>query len=378
MDFMSRDIRAFVGLVVMLLLILCYGRATISIFDICALSCVIIFFSIEFLWQRSLWNNIFSYYAVIIFYLLLFRTLRADELNRDIFIGIWVRVGYLLSIFSIIVFVLHQFTILNTDFFNFSSLGGFGNYNYQFSLFGLSLNKNFGSFTLVRSHGYFIEPQYAAFYFTINVLLSSMLNKNRYYRGFYTSNILAGLLTFSVTFYMSMVLFHVFKLLSNRFDFFASAFVFIIFVVFLFILILLPEQISNGDMVSNGLLNISHTSFSDRMIRMSNGMNILTNSSFFNFLLGHGVNFKNDSDRALSSGFFNVLVKRGLFGFIFVMTMLAIFLRRNYLSFLICFLYFFAIAWYVDYIFWIGILALWAGGYIETSTEKDINRVQIE
>ena len=120
-DFMSRDIRAFLGLFVMLLLILCSGRATITIFDMCAFSCVMILFSVEFFWQRSQWNNILSYYAVVIFYLLLFMTLRDDKLNRDIFIRTWIRTGYFMSIFSIIVFGLHQFTSLNTDFFNFST-----------------------------------------------------------------------------------------------------------------------------------------------------------------------------------------------------------------------------------------------------------------
>ena len=79
MDFTSRELRGVLVLIVFLLFALSYARLTR--FDILIFSCVAVLFGIEMLWQRSQLSNIFSYYAVIIFFVLLFRVLKKHALK---------------------------------------------------------------------------------------------------------------------------------------------------------------------------------------------------------------------------------------------------------------------------------------------------------
>ena len=87
------------------------------------------------------------------------------------------------------------------------------------------------------------------------------------------------------------------------------------------------------------------------------------------------MSYVGDADRGLSAGFFHVLVERGLTGLLFVLTMMFLFLKRNFVVCLICLLYFFAFTWYVNYIFWMGILALWVGISVVKSQTQSLNEL---
>lgn len=368
MVFASRELRLFLSLFVMFLFL---GIATLNIYDLIVLLCATFLLSVEILRQISQSSNILSYYAIILFYVFLFITLRNNEHNRRMFLTLWIQVAYFISISSILLFVLHQFTSFNTDFFDFASLGDFSARDLRFSFLGATQVKNFGFFTVIRSYSYFGEPQYAAFYFTINVLLANEINnKNSKYKKLFFVNLLAGLLTFSVTFYVAMVIIYMLRLVERR-SIFES-----LIIAFFLLLVAIPLFIISEDIIFTffGGLN---TSYGDREIRMLNAWNILKSSSIFDFLFGHGVSYIGDADRGLSAGFFHVLVERGLTGLLFVLVMLSVFMRRNILSFLICLLYLFTLTWYVNYIFWMGILALWAGASISKSRTLNVNKVSV-
>lgn len=123
----------------------------------------------------------------------------------------------------------------------------------------------------------------------------------------------------------------------------------VLFMVFMFVDV---AAISEAELMPK-------TSLSDRLNRMSNSMNILADATPLNLLFGHGVGYTAGFDRGISSGFFRVLVERGIVGLCFILTMLIIFSNKKYSFILVCLLFLFAIPWYVNYIFWLGIIAFW-------------------
>jgi len=357
-DFLSRELRMLLGLTVFLLLALSCMKTTV--FDISMFFCITFLLSVELIWRRSELSNILSYYAVVIFYILLFRTLKKNELSKKIFLKSWVNLGYLLSFSAVILFILHQFTSLNTDFFNYSSLLSDRTGVHEYSVFGATREKNLGFFSLARVASYFSEPQIAGFYFSINVLLSTQINKGMKYKWWAVFNVLAGLLTFSVTFYIAMFVLFAFQFLSRIAGVFAVLLGSILTVIFVgYILI--------ENIIFSELSFLSRTSYVDREMRFLAALSILKNSSLSNLLFGHGVGFVGTFDRGLSLGFFHVFVERGLVGLFFVLLMIKMFLRNNYTYISIFIIFLFAFTWYVNYIFWMGAVALWVGNSVTQS-----------
>lgn len=376
MQFASREFRMIFGLIVIMLLIV--RIAKLSIYDLLVSLCVAVLFAVEMLRQASELNNILSYYAVVVFYVLLFITLRNSELSRETFLKLWIRIAYFVSISSIILFVLHQFTSFNTDFFNFAPLGDFSAHDRRFSFLGLTQAKNFGFFTIVRSYSYFVEPQYAAFYFLINLLLAQELNKHRNHRSFFVLNLLAGLLTFSMTFYIAMVIVYMMRLIMFRSRNVFVSFIFVNLAVAVLILSVLGFIFDDRTFLDLFAFSSElNTSYGDRELRLLIALNILRYSSPFEWLFGHGVGYIGGADRGLAAGFFHVLVERGLTGLLFVLGMLTVFIKRNFVVYLVCVLYLFAFTWYVNYIFWMGILALWVGVSVAKSRMLSVKECSI-
>ncbi len=370
MDIVSREIRLFFGLIVILLLILKMRK--IKTYDLAIFSCIAFFLGFEILRGISEQSNILSYYAVVVVYVLLFITLRDNELKKEVFLKLWIHFAYFMSISSIIMFVLHQFTSWNTDFLHFASHCETLLSDLRYSLLGTTFVKNFGFFTMTRSQSYFIEPQHTAFYFTINVMLAREINKNGRHKKYLFCNLLAGLLTFSVTFYIAIIIIYIMRTSARK----NKSQLTIMTIALL--LVILPLFIFDEDILFTlfgNSLSTWNISYADRVIRTLNALDILRSSSVFNFLFGHGVSYTGDADRALSIGFFHILVERGLTGLLFVLGMMGVFLRKNFLGCLICLLYLFAFTWYVNYIFWMGILALWAGVSIAKSETLDVNKL---
>jgi hypothetical protein len=149
--------------------------------DLAVILLFVFLFCFYILLSKSTWNNTLSYYSVIFLSIILYLVLKKSSVNRYALIELWVKLGYVLSYFFIIVFFLNQFTSLDTDYFNFENLMSYSNRNYEYSFFGVSQVKNMSFISIVRVSGYFPEPQYAGFYFIINIIISSFKSiKHRY------------------------------------------------------------------------------------------------------------------------------------------------------------------------------------------------------
>ncbi len=210
----GREMRLLFGIIIMILLF--FESTKFQIKDFILILSLGIIILIEVMFQRSSINNVLSSYSVILISILLFRVLKLNKLNGEIFLNLWSSFTLLISISAIISFVIHQFSSFNADFLNFSSSDLFNpKYNYRMSIFGFTLIKDFDFVKLARVSSFFNEPQYAGMFFLFNMLLI----KNRFKiipKKYFVANLLAGLLTFSVTFYLAFFVLTIFSMKLNH------------------------------------------------------------------------------------------------------------------------------------------------------------------
>jgi len=194
-----------------------------------------------------------------------------------------------------------------------------------------------------------------------------MISRVNFVRNRYKSwgilNLFVGHSTFSTTFYIMIIIYYTLVYLS------------IIKVYYRILLICLSGLIISLSLLSahNLIINILvdflyYTSFSDRMIRINNALEILGRSSTVDFIFGHGVSFTGSSDRGLSIGFFHVLVERGIMGLLLVLSLMKVFIQRNRIVYFISLLYLLAFTWYVNPIYWFGLIALCSASELEKCT----------
>ena len=360
--FATPTARGILGILSMAFLIL--GSSKIEKTDLLILFFVFLNFIIVFFWKSKI-NNVLSYLSIILIYFLLFRVLKANELYRKIFFKMWIQIGYFVSITAIILFILNQFFPVERDFFHIESLFSLSPNNFKFHLLGITLDKIYGPFTLTRVYGYFIEPQYIGFFFTMNLLLASYSGRFAYKRVWVMLNLLAGAVTFSTTFFLALIPISViaFTNLPFRVLFYS------IILLIVFIFTIEYESIRNAQI-------LDFTSFADREVRIKSAVKVLSNATDENLFFGHGVGFQNlYGGPAFSAGFFIALIERGILGLTFLFILMFSSLRKKIDAFIIFLLYLFAAPLYVNYLFWICLLAIWVAD--KRNEEMKLNRKKI-
>ena len=142
------------------------------------------------------------------------------------------RFSLIISILAIISFFVNQFTNFNTDFVSFNSSESLfnPNYDYKISIFGLTVFKKFPFFEVERVSSFFIEPQYAGMFFAFNFLIASK-NSELFSKKYYITSVLAGLLTFSVTFYLAYITYLILSLRISQ----NNDYIFLLLIIFIFI-----------------------------------------------------------------------------------------------------------------------------------------------
>ena len=113
LDYFGREIRAFLGIIALLLLYLEYSKFKFT--DIFFLFLFVNIIFLEIIFQRSSINNVLSAYAVIFIAFSLFRLLKSNKLSLEIFLNLWFRFSLIVSIAAIISFLIHQFSSFNAD-----------------------------------------------------------------------------------------------------------------------------------------------------------------------------------------------------------------------------------------------------------------------
>lgn len=346
LQFVNDEFRISLSCFAILLCILSHPKLCKS--DIFIFSCTLFLLVIEVIWDRSRMSNILSFYAVMILSLLLFYVLKNSKSCREIILASWIRIAYILSIGTIALSILHAFTLLDTDFFQFSK-NNVSLYAYRYSFLGVTQNKNIFDFDVTQAYSYFVEAQYAGFYFTINVMMAIALNRRFKHRVWMVLNLMAGMLTFSTTFFISMAMLLSLKSRSKIIYFSLLAAIIIAF----------------------GSSFVKYTSFDDRELRLLVAIEVLSRSSPSELLLGHGVEVVDTTDvdprgRGINSGVLVLLVERGILGLLFTLTLMTLLASKNYLNLSLFLVWLLALNWNINYIYWIGILVLWVASRKES------------
>jgi hypothetical protein len=275
--YFGREIRAFLIITIILLLFLQIRK--FRFIDIFIFILIGIFIFLNIFFSESLLNNIFSFFSIILVAFLLFILLRSNKLNCNIFLNFWLYFSFILSVAAITSFLVNQFTNLNFDILNFKAILFLNsNYDYKVNIFGVTLSKNFYFINVERVCSFFNEPQYAGFFFILNILLIKV-NRNLISKKFLVTQILAGMLTFSLTFYITFAI----LLIS-----FLKRYV-IYFLAILLFFILSFLIITNSIDVINDLI-YDYTSLQVRLIRSYNFYKTLEYFSPFNIFFGNNSN----------------------------------------------------------------------------------------
>ena len=281
---------------------------------------------IEILAQRSDINNILSFYAILLISFFLFKNFKNNELKFHTFLNIWLRFSLILAIFAIISYVIHQFTFFNFDLFDFKSSESFErNYPYQMSIFGNTIDKNFGFITVSRVCSFFNEPLNAGIFFGLNFLLAK-INRNFIGKKYSFFFLVAGLLTFSVTFYVIFLflMLREFKLKLNLINFLVLI---PIFSILLLVIISIDVEILK--------YFISNTSFNDRLARETFAFKAMWESPLLKILFGYGIGnyskaFPNNEFGYMSTGFTSFLFEYGILTFVVVLIFVLFFLKSRF------------------------------------------------
>lgn len=345
--FVNKYFRLVLGVSALVFLLLASNR--INRIDILIGFFVFINFLLEFLWKSKI-QNILSYFSIISVYFLFLRILKLNQNYRRYFLKMWIQIAYLASISSIALFLINQFTNIDTNIFKLETWVLLSPNNFKFHLFGITLDKPYGPFTLTRVYGYFIEPQYAGFYFTMNLLIASYIGDFKNKKYWVLLNLIAGMVTFSTTFFLSLVPISLLAFTGIKFR---------ILFYLLFLTLLSIFIFEYDDMKQSEVFNL--TSFADREIRFKSAIKVIEKSDDLDMYLGHGVEFQNEyGGPPFSAGFFIALIERGLLGLTFLFLMISFAHAKRFTVLIVLLLYLFAAPLYVNYLFWISILAIWA------------------
>ena len=356
LEFFGKEMRGLIGLTVIILL--CLENTKLKISELLIFSFLVFVILMEFLSKRSDLNNVLSAYAVIFVAFLIFRILKTNKLSGKTFLQIWMRFSLIISIFAIISFFLHQFTNLSDIFERTNSTKVYFNpeYDYKTSIFGFTVFKNFSFGGIERVASFFTEPQYAGLFFALNILIISK-NSELFTKKHYISSVLAGLLTFSITFYLAFITYLILTLEVRT-----KIIMFFFFLLFLFLLILLYLLNVNFNFLD---LILDQTSFQDRIERNLNVLVVLHDATFSKILFGHGVNTFQDINpdeggrqggRGLSSGFSYLLFEFGILISFFILSMFKSVSNKNYTLIIVGTLYLITIPWYRYYFCWYAII----------------------
>jgi hypothetical protein len=172
------------------------------------------------------------------------------------------------------------------------------NYGYLITPFGILLPKTFFSVELYRSFFFFIEPSYFGGILALNIGLLSRYNGHGG-RSFVLLNWIAGVFSFSVTFYAVLLCCYILRNLKRPIQQFSL--VFIIILIFGF-----------GYNWYSSIFEA--TSADERVDSFGRFLDMFNRSTAIEVVFGNGLIDVNESQGGLSSGILNVVYEFGFFG----------------------------------------------------------------
>lgn len=221
---------------------------------------------------------------------------------------------YVISIFGIVTFVL--IIIFNLQPFHLY-FNPDGRVAYSYILSFTNALYQFGDYTLLRLAGYFDEPGTYAFYLMYTLILNKLTINNRKFEVMF---ILAGVLTFSMAFYMQLILYMI------GFYFNKKNLLYGILAFFILILLIIYIDANNGENIFFSQLyeltlgrfelddNSGNFKGDNRSEQFILAYKLFVEHPFF----GNGATFLVESNHYVNAIFLGVFASEGIIGFLFI------------------------------------------------------------
>jgi hypothetical protein len=236
-------------------------------------------------------------------------------------------IAYFFSITAILCFLGYV-----TGFIPFNDfyLGGIDSLSYYYlhnSLLGNLTPRNIFGFDLARTSGYMFEAGLLGITFALNILLARYWFNDLKKRSiFLWLNFIAGITTFSTTFFFFLALYFLFKA-TSKFNLDTKSHLFLFGLTSILFILLITMS---------GYIN--ETSAFIRLERIIKLLSFYEASPPLNFFLGNDINLVHDTlEIGIDSGWFSLMIQRGFLLFIFYACTI-IFFTKNYRELMFYFL----------------------------------------
>lgn len=333
--FIASEIRVIVECIPFLLLMFLDKNSFKLCFSI--LIFLFLFLIINFLINEATLKTSFLIYLKFSSFFIILYLLKKNKYLND-FIKIFFEIFWLIVSISVILsFILYW---INPNLFSYSPIevnefgDGYEYYN-NFYLGNLRLPYMFGN-PVPKPSWYFFEAGLLSCFFMLNFVGSKYLIENRYRRIIFTySNLIAGLCTLSVTFYLCLSFILIYYVFNNL-----KLLLLISIIIFLTSLILF-FGFSYFDLIEL-IFNFfqSGTSIGDRSNRFDLFLKLLKENSIQVLFIGLGAELEGLSvDFNMSSGWLSHIIERGVI-FAFILFLFTIYLtKRDYVIMIVVLLF---------------------------------------
>jgi hypothetical protein len=270
-----------------------YSKRDALLFGLVVLICII--FYVRNTQGLSGLRTAGNYALTMLFGWGLYRHLIANRARANIFLGLYVKFFYLVSISSLLSLI-YYLILGELDLFGFSS----DTRTHLVTPFGVLFKKSFGSITLYRSFFYFDEPVYSAIFYAANIIIVAPLLKNKGV-NFIIVNIIGGLLSMSATFVVLLFALYCWKVINS-----VSSFIFISLSILFAAFLVYFSDVS------------FYTSLTDRLYRFEIFFTMMNRADILQWLFGYGVTHPTGFDKAFSSGLALMVYETGIAGAAFI------------------------------------------------------------
>ena len=290
---------------------------------------ILIFFIINFIVNSASFQISFLTTLKFIYFIILFsifsENYKLREYTCNLFVNFWLLVC-VLTISACIIFWFDNSFFKRLDL----QIGDNGyEYSNNFILGNIRLIAA-ENFILSKPSWYFYEYGVLSFFFAINYIGSdSLISNKKSNKRFKSLNLIAGLCTLSITFYIFLFVYFAINFFRRRG--YRTIFFLIYSIIFIFFL-------SHFELIHYFFKN--STSIDDRLLRFDIFMDVIKNNPIKTLLIGSGPELQGlHYDRGISSGFLNSIAERGFIFSLLSFSYLAYLLRHKFEVFL-TFLYF--------------------------------------
>jgi hypothetical protein len=325
-SFLPRNIRIGIEVLLLLLLIvISLNRKYISI-DMFWFIPITLGYLCMIFFEISTLSKLTSSFGKFAFLLLNIGLLIKNQRALQNCTKIWIQLSYFLCIMTIIAFVGYNSSIilfvstnLSTPAHGWDAASSY--YHLNHNILGNITPRTLFGIHLGRVSGFMYEPGYLAFYLGFNILVArDWIDDTRLRKRFVWLNVVAGITTFSTTFFLFFAFYFLAKEIKSKGNskiIMSKRIVFLTLTVFFIVLILKSGY-------------AGETSASARLGRLVSYSSIIVNNSWLSFLFGNGIGVSAERfGIGIDSGWIKVFIEKGVVLLVILVTLFTRLTKHN-------------------------------------------------